>query len=87
MCESLAIHFSTGDIKALQKEPESILIEEDVTKPDKKKESKKTDVDLMIKTLRKDKEIGRNPVLREKLTPMMLCVLLVLTSSHYADEG
>jgi transcription initiation factor TFIID subunit 2 len=54
------------------KEPEPILIEEDATKPEVVKEPKKSEVDLMIKTLRKDKEIGRNSVMRKHLMPMML---------------
>ncbi|KAG8853464.1 hypothetical protein FRB91_004856 [Serendipita sp. 411] len=72
MCESLAIQFSIGDIKMPAKEPEPILIEEDATKPEVIKEPKKSEVDVMIKTLRKDKEIGRNPVLRKIIMPMML---------------
>ncbi|KAG8754509.1 hypothetical protein FRC14_005012 [Serendipita sp. 396] len=72
MCESLAIQFSIGDIKMPAKEPEPILIEEDATKPEVVKEPKKSEVDVMIKTLRKDKEIGRNPVLRKIIMPMML---------------
>lgn len=72
MCESLAIQFAIGEIKMPPKEPESILIEEDATKPEISKEPKKSEVDLMIKTLRKDKEIGRNAILRRNLMPMML---------------
>lgn len=72
MCESLAIQFTIGEIKMPPKEPESILIEEDATKPEISKEPKKSEVDLMIKTLRKDKEIGRNPIMRKSLMSMML---------------
>ncbi|KAG8818496.1 hypothetical protein FRC17_010811 [Serendipita sp. 399] len=72
MCESLAIQFAIGDIKMLAKEPEPILIEEDATKPEVVKEPKKSEVDIMIKTLRKDKEIGRNVILRKTIMPMML---------------
>lgn len=72
MCESLAIQFAIGEIKMPAKEPEPILIEEDATKPEVAKEPKKSELDLMIKTLRKDKEIGRNATLRKNLMVMML---------------
>lgn len=72
MCESLAIQFTIGEIRMPAKEPEPILIEEDATKPEVAKEPKKSEVDMLIKTLRKDKEIGRNPVFRKHLMPMML---------------
>ena len=72
MCESLAIQFVIGEIRMTSKEPESILIEEDATKPEVNKEAKKSETDLMIKTLRKDKEIGKNQVLRKTLMKMML---------------
>lgn len=75
MCESLAIQFAIGEIKMPAKEPEPILIEEDATKPEVAKEPKKSELDLMIKTLRKDKEIGRNAVLRKSLMNMMLQVI------------
>jgi transcription initiation factor TFIID subunit 2 len=72
MCESLAIQFAIGEIKMPAKEPEPILIEEDATKPEVAKEPKKSEVDLMIKTLRKDKEIGRSSVLRKHIMQIML---------------
>ena len=72
--ESLAIQFTVGEIKVSSKELAPILVEEDATKPEKESKPKKTEVDLMIKTLRKDAEIGRNTVLRERLMPMMLSV-------------
>jgi len=72
MCESLAIQFAIAEIRMPAKEPEPILIEEDAAKPEVAKEPKKSEVDLMIKTLRKDKEIGRSPVLRKNLMTMML---------------
>ena len=72
MCESLAIQFAIGEIKLPAKEPEPILIEEDAAKPEVAKEPKKSELDLMIKTLRKDKEIGGNSVLRKSLMTMML---------------
>jgi len=72
MGESLAIQFTIGEIKVSSKELAPILVEEDATKPEKEQKPKKTEVDLMIKTLRKDAEIGRNTVLRERLMPMML---------------
>lgn len=72
MCESLAIQFVIGEIRMASKEPEPILIEEDATKPEVAKETKKSETDLMIKTLRKDKEIGKNQVLRKNIMQMML---------------
>lgn len=79
MCESLAIQFVIGEIKMPPKEPESILIEEDAAKPEVSKEPKKSEVDLMIKTLRKDNDIGRNSALRKIVMPMMLYVFVALS--------
>lgn len=61
-----------GEMKNALRDTESLLIEEDGSVPDKAKENKKSDVDLMIKVLRKDREIGKNEVLREFLMPIAL---------------
>ncbi|EJC98793.1 uncharacterized protein FOMMEDRAFT_161628 [Fomitiporia mediterranea MF3/22] len=72
MCESLALLASIGEIKAPAKETESLLIEEDGTAPDKAKESKKSEVDLMIRALRKDREVGKSDILRTCVMPVIL---------------
>jgi transcription initiation factor TFIID subunit 2 len=71
-CQSLAILASMGDMKNSAKESESLLIEEDGTAPEKAREAKKSDVDIMIKILRKDKEVGKNDALRDLLIPIAL---------------
>jgi transcription initiation factor TFIID subunit 2 len=71
-CQSLAILVSMGEMKTSAKESESLLIEEDGTAPEKAREAKKSDVDIMIKVLRKDREVGKNDVLRDFLMPIAL---------------
>jgi transcription initiation factor TFIID subunit 2 len=71
-CQSLALLVTMGEMKASMKESESLLIEEDGTVPEKAKEARKSDVDMMIKVLRKDREVGKNEVLREFLMPIAL---------------
>lgn len=70
-CLSLALLVTMGEMKT-SKEAESVLIEEDGAGADKAKENKKSDVDLMIKALRKDRELGKNEVIREFLMPIAL---------------
>ncbi|KAI6112477.1 hypothetical protein EDD16DRAFT_1167057 [Pisolithus croceorrhizus] len=72
VCQSLALLVTMGEMKNGLKDSESLLIEEDGSIPEKAKENKKSDVDLMIKVLRKDREIGKNEVLREFLVPIVL---------------
>lgn len=74
-CHSLALLVQMGEMKSSLKEAESLLIEEDGTAPEKAKESKKSEMDAMIKVLRKDREVGKNEVLREFLMPIALYVL------------
>lgn len=69
-----------GEMKNALKDSESLLIEEDGSMPPQAKETKKSDVDLMIKVLRKDREIGKNEVLREFLMPIILYVDFALFS-------
>ncbi|GLB35736.1 putative peptidase family M1 domain [Lyophyllum shimeji] len=71
-CHSLALLVQMGEMKSSLKETESLLIEEDGTLPEKAKESKKSELDVMIKVLRKDREVGKNEVLREFLMPIAL---------------
>jgi transcription initiation factor TFIID subunit 2 len=71
VCQSLALLVSMGEMKSSLKETESLLIEEDGTAPEKSKElAKKSEIDTMIKALRKDREVGKNEVLREFLIPI-----------------
>lgn len=70
--QSLALLVAMGEMKSSLKETESLLIEEDGATPEKVKEAKKSEVDLMIKILRKDREVGKNEALREYLMPIAL---------------
>lgn len=74
-CYSLALLVQMGEMKATAKESESLLIEEDGNSQEKTKESKKSELDSMIKVLRKDREVGKNEALREFLMPIALCVI------------
>jgi transcription initiation factor TFIID subunit 2 len=66
---------SMGEMKTSIKESESLLIEEDGSVPEKVKDAgKRSEVDAMIKVLRKDREVGKNEVLREFLMPILLYV-------------
>jgi transcription initiation factor TFIID subunit 2 len=80
-CQSLAILVQMGDMKLNSKDSESLLIEEDGSVPEKNKESRKSEMDAMIKALRKDKEVGRNEVFRELMMPLALWVYS-LTQCH-----
>jgi transcription initiation factor TFIID subunit 2 len=71
-CHSLALLVQMGEMKANPKDSESLLIEEDGNGPEKTKENKKSELDLMIKVLRKDREVGKNEALREFLMPIAL---------------
>lgn len=70
--QSLALLVSMGELKGGPKESESLLIEEDGTLHEKVKENKKSEIDVLIKALRKDKEVGKNEVIRECLLPIAL---------------
>ncbi|KAJ7786865.1 hypothetical protein B0H14DRAFT_3893453, partial [Mycena olivaceomarginata] len=54
-CLSLALLVWVGEMKLNSKDPEPLLIEEAGSIPDKNKESRKSEIDAMIKALRKDK--------------------------------
>lgn len=71
-CQSLALLVSMGEMKTSSKEQDSLLIEEDGSMPERTKEAKKSDLDTMIKILRKDREVGKNEALREFLMPIAL---------------
>jgi len=74
-CHSLALLVYMGEMKGSSKDAEALLIEEDGSIPENRKENKKSDVELMLKVLRKDKEVGKNDVLREFLMPLLLWVI------------
>ncbi|KAI0348152.1 hypothetical protein BDW22DRAFT_1480005 [Trametopsis cervina] len=70
-CQSLALLVSMGELDS-GKKSKSVLVEEDGAGQDTKKEAKKSEMDLMIKVLRKDPEVGKNEALRQFLIPMAL---------------
>ncbi|KAF9531853.1 hypothetical protein CPB83DRAFT_785561 [Crepidotus variabilis] len=72
VCYSLALLVQMGEMKASLKESESLLIEEDGNSQEKLKEAKKSEMETMIKILRKDREVGKNEVLREFLIPIAI---------------
>jgi len=72
ICESLALLFTIGEIKTVAKDGDSLLIEEDGAAPERSQDARKQDPDQMLKSLKKDKEIGRNEVLRELIMPLLL---------------
>lgn len=76
--QSLALLVAMGELKGSSKESESLLIEEDGATPEQTKESKKGEVDQLFRSLRKDKEVGKNEVLREFLLPLVLCVFCAI---------
>ncbi|KAK0465504.1 uncharacterized protein EV420DRAFT_1514646 [Desarmillaria tabescens] len=71
-CYSLALLVQMGELKSGSKDTDTLLIEEDGNNPEKTKESKKSEMDAMIKVLRKDREVGKNEVLREFLMAIAL---------------
>ncbi|KAF8899169.1 hypothetical protein BD779DRAFT_64933 [Infundibulicybe gibba] len=72
LTKCLALLAQMGEMKSNLKETESLLIEEDGSIPEKIRESKKSEMDAMIKVLRKDREVGKNEVMREFLMPIAL---------------
>ncbi|KZT27583.1 hypothetical protein NEOLEDRAFT_1130581 [Neolentinus lepideus HHB14362 ss-1] len=71
--QSLALLVSMGEMKTSLKETESLLIEEDGATAEKVKEgTRKSEVDIMMKALRKDREVGKNEAIREYLMPLIL---------------
>ena len=77
-CHSLALLVFMGEMKVSTKENEALLIEEDGSVAEKTKENKKSEMELMIKALRKDREVGKNEILREFLLPIALWVQFLL---------
>ena len=86
-CQSLALLVSMGEMKT-PKEADSLMIEEDGNGGEKVKENKKSETELMIKALRKDREVGKNEAIREFLMPIALSVSLthhLLSLLNYLD--
>ncbi|KAJ6623113.1 hypothetical protein B0H10DRAFT_2011228 [Mycena sp. CBHHK59/15] len=71
-CQSLALLVQMGEMKLNSKDSESLLIEEDGSIPEKNKESRRSEMEAMIKALRKDKEVGKNEAFRELMMPLAL---------------
>ncbi|CAL1694239.1 unnamed protein product [Somion occarium] len=71
-CQSLALLVTMGELKSSAKDSETVLIEEDGNGQEKAKESRKSDIDILIKALRKDREAGKNEAVREFLIPIAL---------------
>ncbi|EAU92262.2 TATA-binding protein associated factor Taf2 [Coprinopsis cinerea okayama7 len=69
---NLALLAQMGEMKSAIKESESLLIEEDGNGQERMKESKRSELDVMLKILRKDRELGKNEVVREFLLPVAL---------------
>lgn len=89
--ESLALLAIIGEIKTASKDTEALLIEEDGTAVDKTKEVKKSEHELVVRALRKDKEVGKSDPLRECIMAVILCVILTLPCisleySNYARD-
>jgi transcription initiation factor TFIID subunit 2 len=78
MCESLSVLYAVGEIKSISKDGETVLIEEDGGAPEKTLEARKNDPESFQKSLRKDKEIGKNESLRESIMPLLLLVLYLI---------
>lgn len=62
-----------GELKNGTKDNDALLIEEDGNMPEKAKEAaKKSELDQMIRALRKDKELGKSNKLRDFLMPILM---------------
>lgn len=72
-CQSLAILVQMGEFKNGPKDADTLLIEEDGGMPEKAKDAaKKSELDQMIRVLRKDKELGKSNKLRDFLMPILM---------------
>ncbi len=58
-CQSLAFLVTMGEMKT-PKKTDALLIEYDGNGSEKFKENRKSEMDMMIKGLRKDREMGKN---------------------------
>ncbi|KAJ7610990.1 hypothetical protein FB45DRAFT_1120970 [Roridomyces roridus] len=69
---SLALLVQMGEMKSLNSKETEVLIEEDGSVNEKNKESRKSELESMLKALRKDKEVGKNEICRELMMPLAL---------------
>ncbi|KAJ7611016.1 hypothetical protein FB45DRAFT_329816 [Roridomyces roridus] len=69
---SLALLVQMGEMKSLNSKETEVLIEEDGSVNEKNKESRKSELESMLKALRKDKEVGKNEIFRELMMPLAL---------------
>jgi transcription initiation factor TFIID subunit 2 len=76
-CQSLALLVTMGELDS-GKKTKSVLVEEDGAGQDTKKETKKSEIEIMIKALRKDPEVGKNEAIRQFLIPMALYAFFCL---------
>lgn len=70
-CQSLALLVTMGELD-VGKKSKSVLVEEDGVGAESKKESQKSEIDLMLKALRKDPEVGKNVMIRNFLLPVAM---------------
>lgn len=82
-CHSLALLVQMGEMKSNPKDTESLLIEEDGSHPERAKESKKSEMEAMIKVLRKDREVGKNEVFREFMMSIAQFVICIFPTFNY----
>lgn len=73
-CQSLALLVTMGEMDVAKK-AKTVLVEEDGAGADSKKDNQKSDLELLIKALRKDPDVGKNPMMRNFLMPLALYVL------------
>lgn len=73
-CQSLALLVTMGEMDVAKK-AKTVLVEEDGVGADSKKDNQKSDLELLIKALRKDPDVGKNPMMRNFLMPLALYVL------------
>lgn len=71
-CHSLMLLASIGDMKAPTKDNEALLIEEDGSKPEQAKEATKSELEILLRTTRRDKEVGKNDAVRDYFMPVAL---------------
>jgi transcription initiation factor TFIID subunit 2 len=75
-CHSLALLFSMGELRASGKDKDTLVLEEEGNAlAEKAKDAKRTEVELMIKAFRKDKDLGKNEQFRNMLMPVLLWVI------------
>lgn len=76
LLESLMLQFAMGEIKSAKED--NVLVEEDGSAQDKSKEllQKKNEINGFIKTLRKDRDLGKSKEFRDHIMPILLYELM-----------